>query len=181
MGKIRKPHPVMLFIGMLSSDVVLMDEAVMLLQTAFGPILHQTSDLSWRHTDYYVEELGENIFRRFLFFQDLILPDRIAGIKVETNRIEERYMRRVEGKPLRRINLDPGYLDASRIVLATTKDFSHRIYLAHGIYAEVTLCFVRGSFRPFDHTYPDYRSGETLEIFHRMRERFVQRYKKNGI
>ena len=133
MGKIRKPRPVMLFIGMLSSDIVLMDEAVTLLQTAFGPILHQTSDLSWSYTDYYVEELGENIFRRFLFFENLILPDRIAGIKVETNRIEDRYTRPVKGKPLRRINLDPGYLDASRIISARNccrplKDWASRSF-----------------------------------------------------
>ncbi|MEK6777501.1 MAG: DUF4416 family protein [bacterium] len=180
MGKIGRPGKVGLFIGMLSGDLSLMDETGKVLENAFGPVLYRSGDLDWRYTDYYTEELGGNIFRRFLFFENLILPDRIAGIKVETNRIEERYMRRVKGKPLRRINLDPGYIDTSKIVLATTKDFSHRIYLAHGIYAEVTLTFVRGDFRPFDHTYPDYRSVETLEIFHRMRDLFVQRYRNKG-
>lgn len=173
MGKITRPEPVMLFAGMLTGDLSLMNRMAETLVEHFGPLIGQTEDLPWRYTDYYAEELGREIFRRFLFFRNLIPPDRIAGIKVETNRIEERNARKVTGSLLRRINLDPGYLESSKVVLASTKNYSHRIYLGHGIYGEVTLKYVQGSFRSMDHTYPDYRTETSIETFNRMRNEFV--------
>jgi hypothetical protein len=170
MGKIGRTEPVMLFTGMLSGDSSLMNRMTERLIEHFGPLAEQTEDLHWRYTDYYAEELGRNVFRRFLFFKNLISPDRIAGIKVETNRMEERNARKGAGRSLRRINLDPGYMELSKVVLASTKNYSHRIYLSHGIYAEVTLKYVRGSFRSLDHTYPDYGAEKTIEIFNRMRK-----------
>lgn len=179
MGKIGRPQPVMLFVGMLSGEIRLLDQVGETLEQAFGPVADQSPDTAWNFTDYYRQELGERIFRRFLFFQDLISPDRLAKIKVRTNGIEENHARSGQEGLLRRINLDPGYLDASKVVLASTKDYSHRIYLGRGIYAETTLTFSRGGFVSLDHTYPDYRSEEVMEIFHRMRNVLMQRRKNS--
>jgi hypothetical protein len=174
MGLPKEPKPVMLFVGMLSGQRNLLDELGRILQGEFGPVAYETVDQPWNYTDYYVEELGTKVLRRFLFFRRLIQPDDIAGIKIETNSLESRYTRPGENGPLRRINLDPGYLDLSKVILATTKDYSHRIYLSRGIYAEITLSYhVRKGFRPLAHTYPDYRSNETLAVFQRAREELV--------
>jgi uncharacterized protein DUF4416 len=74
----------------------------------------------------------------------------------------------------RRINLDPGYIDLAKLVLATTKDQQHRLYLGQGIYAEVTLRFTGGRFVPWDWTYPDYRTAEYLAFFDAVRQRYRQ-------
>ncbi len=163
------PHPVTLFMGMLSGEISLLDTLQARLQERFGPLLHRSEDFPWNYTDYYDEELGNAIVRRFLFFRNRIQPDEIAGIKRLTNEMEQSCVRTWGQRMLRRINLDPGYLDAARVVLATTKDYSHRIYLGGGIFAEVTLTYVRGSYRPQLHTYPDYRAPETLALFNRVR------------
>jgi len=169
MGVPKKPHPVMLFIGMLSGEVALLDELQRHLGEKFGPVFYRSEDLPWNYTAYYQKELGDRILRRFLFFRDLIPPDRIASIKLETNRLEQRYLIEKEGESLRRINLDPGYLDLPKVVLVSTKDFSHRIYLSSGIYGELTLTHIGGQFQPLPYTYPDYRAEETVRIFNTLR------------
>jgi len=169
MGVPKDPRPVILFVGMLSRDAPLMDEVEGRLALRFGEVFHKSGDLPWDYTTYYRKELGEAILRRFLFFREPIAPDEIAGIKLETNTLEERYLREEGGDRFRRINLDPGYLDAARVILVSTKDFSHRIYLRSGIYAELTLTNVGGSYCPLPYTYPDYRAEETLRIFNSLR------------
>ncbi|NOY52616.1 MAG: DUF4416 family protein [Deltaproteobacteria bacterium] len=169
MGVPKDPGPVMLFAGMLSGDPGLMDDVEKNLAEKYGGIHYRSEDLPWNYTTYYRKELGEGIRRRFIFFRDLIVPDEIVGIKLETNRIEGRYLRDEGGEPLRRINLDPGYLDPAKVVLVSTKDFSHRIYLGSGIYGELTLTNIGGVFRPLPYTYPDYRAEETLRIFNSIR------------
>jgi len=160
----------MLVVGMLSGKISLMNEVCGALRDEFGPLFHEYGDIPWNYTDYYRKELGDRVFRRFCFFRRLIPPDRIAEIKRFTNRLEEDHARVGKEGPLRRINLDPGYIDSSKVVLATTKDYSHRIYLGRGIFAETTLICIGGRFRPLPHTYPDYRLTEVLGAFNRMRK-----------
>jgi len=100
--------------------------------------------IPWELTDYYSRELGENLGRKFLGFERLIDPERLAGIKSFTNRLEGKFS---EGGA-RRINLDPGYLDSAKLVLPTTKNRDHRIYIGQGIFAEVTLHFRSKGFLP---------------------------------
>jgi len=169
MGVPGTPQPVMLFVGMLSGEVALLEELDRGLQENFGPVLYRSDDLPWNYTAYYRKELGDRIFRRFLFFRDLIPPDRIAGIKLDTNKMEQRYLREEKGELFRRINLDPGYLDLPKVVLVSTKDYSHRLYLSSGIYGELTLTNVGGGFQPLPYTYPDYRAAETVRIFNTLR------------
>ncbi len=169
MGVPKNPHPVMLFVGMLAGDTVLLDELEGRLEERYGEIFYRSEDRPWNYTTYYQKELGNAIRRRFLFFRDLIAPDRIAAIKHETNELEQCYRREKQGEMLRRINLDPGYLDLPKVVLVSTKDFSHRIYLGSGIYGELTLMNRGGSFQPLPYTYPDYRSEETLHLFNNLR------------
>jgi hypothetical protein len=174
MGIIKKPHPVKLFIGMISGDTRLLEEIEDILVKEFGEIDMRSPVWRWDHTDYYQEEMGSNLMRKFVFFDTLIDPGRIAEIKIRTNEIEGLYVNERGG---RKINLDPGYLELSKIVLVTTKNYSHRVYLRDGIYAEVTLIFKKGEYQPLPYTYRDYASPEYRELFKMAREIYHQKIK----
>ncbi|HBH61853.1 MAG TPA: DUF4416 domain-containing protein [Nitrospiraceae bacterium] len=169
MGKILEPHPVKLFIGMLSQDISLIEQLTDDLCNIFGPIDLSSPVLPWEHTRYYEKEMGTGMKRKFVFFITLIPPGEIAGIKIKTIGLEKRYLNESGG---RKINLDPGYLDAAKIVLVSTKDFSHRIYLEQGIYGEVTLIFSGKDYHVLPYTFPDYRTSEYQRIFKAARELF---------
>jgi hypothetical protein len=133
----------------------------------FGPLMLETEARRWDHTDYYGEELGPEILRRFLFFREPIGQGELAEIKVATVAIEQELS---EGGR-RTVNLDPGYMTLAKLVLASTKDYSHRVYLGRGIFAEVTLTYVKDGFKPFPYTYRDYRDVHYLKLFDEVRER----------
>jgi hypothetical protein len=110
--------------------------------------------------------MGNPIYRCFLSFKKLILPEELVKIKLFTNRIELKYAE--EGK--RKINLDPGYMELGKFILATTKDQQHRIYIGGGIYEEITLFYSKKIWQHWEWTYPDYRSEEYKSILGKIRE-----------
>ncbi len=168
MGKIKTPEPSLLFIATLYSDPAILEDVVNMLEKIFGEILFKSQPFQWDYSTYYREELGWPILRQFIFFKDTIDPGIIADIKHQMNEIEEKFS--MNGK--RRINLDPGYLTLSKIVLVSTKNYAHRIYLAKGIYGEVTLIYKNRSYTPHIFTYRDYQDNRSIDIFLTMREAF---------
>ncbi|MFH1896760.1 MAG: DUF4416 family protein [Candidatus Desantisbacteria bacterium] len=170
MGKITSPEKVKLIIAMLSSSEELFETVQNRLKQEFGSIDFCSQILPFTFTQYYIPEMGTDIKRRFISFSLLILPEELAGIKVLTNSIEQEFL----AGDKRRINLDSGYITAAKLILATTKDNSHRIYLGKGIYAEITLRFVSGTFRHWEWTYPDYKTPEYIEIFNCIRGLFME-------
>jgi hypothetical protein len=167
MGKLRNPLPVKLFIGMLATDSSLFTVCTELLCEKYGPIDYQSAVIPWDKTDYYRNEMGDGIIRQFIFFERLMDPSELPLIKLCTNDIENHFAAPVDNAVRRRINLDPGYITEAKVVLATTKDFSHRIYIGHNIYAEVTLKYNIHDRRytPCDHTYPDFRTDQYQTAF----------------
>ncbi len=161
MGIPKSPEKALLFIGTLFSNEDFYFEALNLLRDSFGEIIMESPVFKWDFSDYYTEELGGPIYRRFVFFRNLIQQDMLASIKLVTNDIEMN----ISSNGKRNINLDPGYLTLSKIVLASTKDYSHRIYLRDGIYAEVTLIFRKGEFVPHLNTYNDYKDERYIKLF----------------
>lgn len=170
MGKIKGPLPVKLIASMFTARGELLEEAKVRLSQEFGPIDYESEVLPFDHTTYYAAEFGENLKRRFVAFAELLHPGKLAEIKLLTNALEMEWA--IEGK--RRINIDPGYVSHSRLVLATTKNHAHRIYLGQGIYAEVTLHFRGGTFQPWPWTYPDYASPPLIAIFNHIRGLYVK-------
>lgn len=166
MGIIAKPGPVKLFIGMLSSELSLIDNLIQELKNIYGECDLESPVWPWEHSEYYTDEMGTGLRRKFVFFARLIDPGAIAGIKIRTNELEQEYLNERGG---RRINLDPGYLDSAKLVLVSTKDFSHRIYLDRGIYGEVTLIYSKNDYQPLLYTYRDYKSEEYLSVFRKAR------------
>ncbi len=183
MGKIRPPDRVMLFAGLLycageeqkqeqnqnqKQNQKQLSAAINALTGAFGPLLLETGPSPW-HSVYYANELGcTGVKRKFLFFERLICPGLLADIKLGTNGMESALS---EGGQ-RKINIDPGYITPARIVLASTKDYAHRVYLQKGIYAEVTMLWSRKerTFMPHLFTYTDFRDDTNIKVFSEMRE-----------
>lgn len=165
MGKPATAKKVLLFIATLFSNKEVYYQALNILEERFGEILLESSPSKWDYSDYYTPELGSPIWRRFIFFRNLISEGDIAQIKIQTNEIEQALSN--NGK--RTINLDPGYIGLAKLVLATTKDYSHRIYLRDGIYGEVTLIFKNNSFRPNINTYRDYADESYIKLFNLLR------------
>lgn len=175
MGTPATPEPVMLICGILVARRELMPEVRRRLEEAFGPARLESEPIPFVWTKYYESEMGPDITRLFLAFENLICPGEIARIKLQTNAIEAEFARRPGTPAPRPVNLDPGYMDGSRLVLASTKDNSHRIYLGDGIYAELTLSFRKGAFRHYEWTYPDYRSEQYAAFFEKARLDFLRR------
>lgn len=167
MGTIKDPIPVKLFIGMLTPDLDLFDGCIDILTREYGLIDLQSEILPWDRTDYYLDEMGPNIYRKFIFFGNLTDAASLAGVKLLTNALEQRFSTGTGKTAHRRINLDPGYITEAKVVLATTKDFAHRIYIGSGIYAEVTLTYSAAvrSFTAIPHTYPDYGTDASKSLF----------------
>jgi len=175
-GEAKKHPPVKLVVGMISGRKPLFDAAQRELMAQFGPLDYESALMPWELTDYYSRELGENLGRKFLGFERLIDPERLAEIKLFTNQLEGQFS---EGGA-RRINLDPGYLDSTKLVLATTKNRDHRIYIGQGVFAEVTLHFRGKSFQASEWTYPDYATPEYIAIFNQIRALYRQQMSSEG-
>ncbi|MFC2029156.1 DUF4416 family protein [Chloroflexota bacterium] len=168
MGTARQPDPVKLIVSLLTADTTLLIETRGELSRLFGAVDSESELLPFDHTDYYAPEFGSGLQRQILSFEVLVEPSDLPAIKVQTNALESSL---AEGGH-RRVNIDPGYVTLGKLVLASTKDHAHRIYLQDGVYAEGTLTFQRGRFRSWPWTYPDYGSDRYSELFYGIRERY---------
>jgi len=159
---------VKLITSVFSPEEDLIEKVLTELQDLFGPLDWKSKGLLFDRTRYYEREMGWPLHRRFASFQSLVPPDDLVEIKLKTNDIENRYFEHDK----RRVNIDPGYIALERLILATGKNFTHRVYLSRGIYADLTLIFQRGSFRALEWTYRDYSDPDIIECFNDLRERY---------
>jgi len=170
MGTARRPEKVKMIVALLLNDTALLGRVSRTLERSLrNRIDFESSLVDFVHTDYYREEMGRDLKRKFLSFADNIPLKDIEKVKLITNRIEKRYSER--GK--RRINIDPGYLDLSKLVLFSTKDYTHRVYIGRNIFAESTLFFQNGTFNAWPWTYPDYASRELIAYFNEVRNIYM--------
>jgi hypothetical protein len=176
MGEARDPQLVKIFVGMLTAQLSLLPKVDNLLQERLGPIDIESELLDFNYTRYYENEMGAGLKRRFLGFHRLVHPDALVEVKLFTNQLEQALSE--QGK--RPVNLDPGYLTAAKVVLASTKDYAHRLYLRDGIYGEVTLVYQNRRFQTLPWTYPDYRSEPYHGFFRRMRAAYLAQLGTEG-
>jgi hypothetical protein len=176
MALAHPPQPVKLIAGLLAASEELLGNAHTALAQAHGTIDDTSAPALWKVSRYYDDEIGTEIWRQFLSFTALIDPGAIAAIKSGTNKLEGNW--RKDGK--RKVNIDPGYVGMTKLVLATTKDAAHRIYLGDGIFAEPTLRYENGGFQPYTHTYPDYADEVGLEFFSGVRARYVEQLRESA-
>jgi hypothetical protein len=160
---------VKLISSLFSPEKDLIENVINELEIMFGPTDWISPWLFFDRTRYYEKEMGWPLYRRFMSFRDLIRPEDIVQKKLATNMIEKKYAKE-DGS--RNINIDPGYITLERLVLATGKNFIHRIYLTHGIYADLTLIFKGKSYIPLEWTYMDYSDPVAIEYFNEVRSRY---------
>jgi hypothetical protein len=181
MGVIRSPRAVNLICGLISSDPDLMARAIRFLVQSYGPTDGVSELWPFDDTDYYQAEMGPDLHRQFVSFEKLIDAGGIAAIKAHTNDLEARICHDCGLTPNERpVNLDPGYLELSKLVLATTKNGSHRIYLRDGIYAESTLHYRDGRWTAWPWSYPDYASDRYHPFFEQVRQRYKAKLEAPG-
>ena len=171
MGQITSPAPAKLFMAIMISAGVEFEKIEGRLAELYGPMDFKSQVFAFdEYSRYYAPEMGIGLVKKFVSFVQPVAQDMLAEIKLRTNALELELGVGEGGILHRRVNLDPGYLTASKLVLATTKDFAHRIYLGQGIFAEITLNYRRGQgWQPHSLTYADYRSPLALEFFAEVR------------
>lgn len=175
MGQIHKPAHVKLFCGILAPKEHVIKMVNEELSGLFGPIDAESEIIPFNFTTYYEDDMGGNLLRSFVSFANFVDPANLAQIKIQTNEIENKLSLNA---PKRRVNIDPGYITAAKLVLATTKNFAHRIYIGQGIYAEITLNFRKDGLKSFEWTYPDYRSGKYDAFFIKIRQHYMTTQQK---
>jgi len=166
------PHPTKpacLVVGMFMKDKSLFEQVVDTLSQQFGPIMMVSRWFNFDYTSYYEKEMGDPLYRRMISYLDLIDPVRLPEIKLKTNQIEIQFA----DNHKRNINIDPGYIVPERFVLATGKNYSHRIYLDKGIFADLTLIFQNGQFQKLPWTYPDYAADNVKHFLHNIRKHYL--------
>jgi hypothetical protein len=160
MGTPHEPDPARLFVAVMCGPAFDAAPVAAELLQRFGPVQVSCGPLAFGFTEYYESEMGSGLLKCYQLYARPFDRGLLADVKVVTNAIESRYVR--DGK--RAVNIDPGYLCRDKLVLASTKDFYHRLYLGQGMFGEVTLHFSKGAWREFAWTYPDYQQPEVLGI-----------------
>ncbi len=173
MGQIRQPDPVLLFMAVFSSMDTAFPWAKRRFEELFGPVeLESEAFASETFTDYYVPTMGSRLPKRLWGFRDLIDPSELPRIKTLTNALEDEFTAISDHSAdvTRALNLDPGYVDLGKLVLASTKDHAHRIYLSKGIFAETTLQYTKKAWKSLSWTYPDYQTEACQDFLTRCRD-----------
>ncbi len=176
MPELKVHHPAKLFVAILAPQG-LPGQVEATLEKTFGPVDLQSPILPFTFTGYYEAEMGTDLVRKFVAFSSLIPQEDLVEIKHQTNAMEKAFASLRSGKLCRRVNLDPGYLTAAQVVLASTKEYAHRIYLGQGIFADLHLKYEHGAYQPLPWTYPDYRTPEALAFFSEARRLYLTRLK----
>lgn len=170
MGQVQPYRPTLLLLGAFSRHPQALEWARERAVQQWGPVALASELFDFRETDYYERSMGTDLKKVFFLFSLPFDPAMLVETKLLTNEWEEEYRDANPCTEARPLNLDPGYLTEGKLVLASTKDHNHRLYMARGIYAEVTLNYQRGGiWRPLDWTYPDYRRPDYHEFFTRCR------------
>lgn len=164
MAHIRQPEQVKILFGLLYPDLEWLSRIEEAIESHWGRIDMRSEPFDFHYTHYYADEMGERLMRSWCTVKNLASPADLADWKVLSNQLEEKWSREEN----RIVNIDPGYICLSKLILASAKDFAQRIYLGRGIYAEITLSFTGGTFIPMPWTYPDYR--DAIPMFNQWRE-----------
>jgi len=171
---LKFPEKVKHLSAVIYRDETLYQQVIKICGKKFGSPDFESKAIPFVFTDYYQPEMGPELKRRFLSFPHLIRPEQITAIKLFNVKLEKKFACAKK----RRINVDPGYMNCAKLVLATTKDYSHRIYLNKGIFAEVTLTYKNNQWQDLPSTFPDYRTDVYKEILSRIREIYCRQIKK---
>ncbi len=164
----QKPFPKLFFLAITGRNPELWESVITNLKSCLGDVILRSEIYDFSSfTSYYSKEMGDKLKKGIFFFKKLKEPEFLIELKYKCYQLEQKF---AESSGNRRVNLDPGYVDLSKIVLSTFKDFSHRIYIGKYIFAEVTLVFKKKSYTELPWTYPDYKQPKIIETFNKARQ-----------
>lgn len=167
--KAREPEKVKLVVSVFTADLSQLPAVFAGLTEKYGPLDMLSGPMDFTSTDYYEEEFGTGLKRKIASFERLIRIDELSSIKLFTNGLEARFS---EGHK-RRVNIDPGYMALEKFVLASCKNFSHKIFIGEGVYADLTLMYVGTGFKDLEWSYPDYRGERIKALLKQARRRYA--------
>jgi len=170
----QEADPCKIIASLFSPEKEIIDRVIRQLSVILSPVDWISPNLLFDRTRYYAREMGWPLHRRFISFAQLVPPNNIVEIKLKTNEVETQHLK--DGN--RKINIDPGYISPERLILATGKNYVHRVYLSKGIYADLTLVFQRGGFKPLKWTYPDYAEPQVIGFFNEVRKQYMKQIKE---
>ncbi|MFC1548520.1 DUF4416 family protein [Candidatus Omnitrophota bacterium] len=170
MGALIDQKPIKLVVSLIFKDDMVIKKTEDILRKKYGEFDSHERTLPFDFTDYYDKEFGKPLKRKLMCFKKPVNKEKIADIKIATNRIEARFRK----KGNRTVNIDPGYITEAKLVLLTTKDYTHRVYVGKRVFAESTLFFQDGTFKPWPWTYPDYASEELISYFNKVRDLYIK-------
>ncbi|MFH0936623.1 MAG: DUF4416 family protein [Candidatus Woesearchaeota archaeon] len=166
MAKVKEISKAKLFVGVLYNDEEMLNKVVKELIQKYGEIEQESKTYEFNFTNYYENEMGKNLIKKFIVFKNLINRDEIADIKIETNKIEDKYSKNNN----RLINLDPGYLTKDNIILASVKESPYKVYIGNGIFSHLTLIYGNKKWNANERTFPDFKTNEVQEFFLEVRK-----------
>lgn len=170
MSILQTPPPAKLVCSIFSQREGLINRVVDALCGTYGNTDFKSPVIPFDITSYYEPEFGSSLKRIFISFAELVSQDALVDIKYATNKLEQEFS--LEGK--RQANIDPGILTAERLVLATGKNFTHRIYLGRGVFANLTLIYRKDSFMTLPWTYADYASKQVIVFWNNVRKSYLK-------
>lgn len=173
MSQLKPPVPVKPVAAIFSADREGLAAAARRLEGLVGRLDYVSGEFVFDQTEYYRAEMGWPLLKRFFAAERLMDPAELVELKVRSVELEQDFA--PTGR--RQVNVDPGYISAERLVLATGKNSIHRIYLGRGVWADLTLIFERGEFRPLPWTYPDYATAEVRRTMKEIRKKYLDQLK----
>jgi len=177
MWQLKEPAKVKLIAAILAADERCLEAAIDACVRVFGSIDMYSEVWPFTLSDYYTDEVGSEPFKQLVSFEVLVDPGELSRIKHQSNDIEKKLAGSLDSPHQRPANIDPGIVEPSKLVLASTKNFSHRIYIGDNIYAEVTLIYDKGKWTYLPYTYPDYRQQCYFDFFSKVRRKVVEQLK----
>ncbi len=180
MANIKLPQPVRFITGILASDERALEIARERIIDLWGDPDIYSGKIPFNYSEYYKNEAGDRIIRAFMAFPQKFAREDLVQMKLEANDLEIRLAGELGNGFTRPVNIDPGYLAPEKLVLASCKNFAHRIYIADGVFAEVTLLYKAGKFVALDWTFPDYGSGDYFPFFYKVRKKLMAEREVNG-
>jgi hypothetical protein len=180
MGQLKQQRPVLLIAAVISRYDEAFQWSLKNMTEKWGPIALKSPEFDFSETSFYTREMGTDLRKQLIAFERLIDPVELAGTKVQSNQWEQQYAESSDHPEIRPLNIDPGYITEAKLVLATTKNRDHRIYLQQGIFAEITLFYQGNRWQKSRWTYPDYQRADFQEFFTNCRDWLRKRYQEVG-
>ncbi len=177
MGKIFASPKVKLICAVLFNRTIAIDEILDVLTGQWGTIDGRSPVYDFHHTDYYRDEFGGPLNKQFVSFEKLIDIERVPDVKIKSNTLEEKW----KTGEKRNVNVDPGYVANAKLVLPTTKNLPHRVYIGKNIYADLQLIYKKPTFHAIAWTFADYKEPLALEFFNSVQEKYMNRIKEDRI